>query len=284
MSSTRQFHRCLSTVSTDSTRHHMLVAELRKRLREGGYLRKCSGSDARLVDNDDSLLLAFVQAFDGDLDVVLAVVLEWLKWRQHFDVEHLSILSLKPALDRSLMYIHGSDVEGNPILWLQMREHFPGDKTSEQLFVYWLERHYFASHGAALCLLIDMSGCSLKNMDFDLFKFILHALKFYYPLCVQDIIIFDSPSILNASWKVIRSWLGAGHPQIHQVGREAVRQYIHTNSLPVHMGGHDEWGFSMEELASCVPQRLTPDRNAMLEILDDEDEPRPDLDSFPVKR
>ncbi|CAJ0942176.1 unnamed protein product, partial [Mesorhabditis belari] len=281
----RQFHRCLSTVSTDSTRYIVSVSEIRKRLREEGHLRKCSPSDIHLIDSEDVLLFSFLHAFDGDVDVVFAVVLEWLKWRHQFDVEHLSMLSLKPLFDRRFMYVHGKDVEGNPILWIQMREHRPGDRVSEQLFVYWLERHYFATRGSPLTLVVDMTGCSVKNMDFDLFKFILHALKFYYPLCVQDIIIFDSPSILNASWKVIRSWLGAGHPQIHQVARESVQQYIPYTNLPVHMGGLDEWTFSMEELARCVPQKLSPMRESLAELLDD-DQPdtRPDLDSFPVKR
>lgn len=38
--------------------------------------------------------------------------------------------------------------------------------------------------------------------DFNIFKFMLHALKYYYPSIVQDMLVFESPTMLNASWRV----------------------------------------------------------------------------------
>ncbi|KHJ76437.1 hypothetical protein OESDEN_23943 [Oesophagostomum dentatum] len=53
-----------------------------------------------------------------------------------------------------------------------------------------------------LTILIDMSSASMKNMDFNIFKFMLHALKYYYPSVVHDMVVFESPPMLSASWRV----------------------------------------------------------------------------------
>ena len=52
-----------------------------------GHLRRCSPSDFHLVQSADWWLNAFLLAYDYDIDVAYAVVLECLKWRHNFDVE-----------------------------------------------------------------------------------------------------------------------------------------------------------------------------------------------------
>ncbi|KAK6010099.1 hypothetical protein OSTOST_24908 [Ostertagia ostertagi] len=88
-----------------------------------------------------------------------------------------------------------------------------------------------------LTIVVDMTGTSMKNMDLKIFKFILHAVKYYYPNTVHDMIIFESPPIFNASWKVVKSWLDPAHPQIHHVTKEGIAQFIDSKYLPHHMGG-----------------------------------------------
>lgn len=40
-----------------------------------------------MIEKEDFVIVSFLAAFDGDADVVYAVLLECLKWRQQFDVE-----------------------------------------------------------------------------------------------------------------------------------------------------------------------------------------------------
>ncbi|GMR41865.1 hypothetical protein PMAYCL1PPCAC_12060 [Pristionchus mayeri] len=271
--------RRLSTVSNDSARLAISISELRSRL-DKELLRKCSPSDCHRLLREEWWLSTFLLCYSNDVDVCLAVVTQCLKWRISFQVEYIGLLSIKHLLDRKMIYIHGFDVERNPVLWIRMREHTNGDRDTEKALIFWIERHYMESRGAPFSILIDMIGTTLVNLDYDLFKFMLHSLKYYYPNCAQDLLIFESPSMLSASWKIIRTWLDIGHPQLTLVNRDSITRFIHPRFLPDHMGGEDPWEFSMEEIARCIPSRAL-NEEIIYENGIDKDEK---MGAFPNKR
>ena len=66
--------------------------------------------------------------------------------------------------------------------------------------------------GEPMTIFFDMTDCKARNMvktkdsriivqDMDIFKFMLKLIKYYYPSSVRDILVYNSPSILNAPWK-----------------------------------------------------------------------------------
>ncbi len=70
-------------------------------------------------------------------------------------------------------------------------------------------------------------------------KFLLHCLKFYYPKTLAYLLVYDIPFILNAAWKLIKSWLDpAAQKMIIFVGKTTIQQYIAVDNLPKHMGGN----------------------------------------------
>uniref|UniRef100_A0A1I7XQU6 CRAL-TRIO domain-containing protein n=1 Tax=Heterorhabditis bacteriophora TaxID=37862 RepID=A0A1I7XQU6_HETBA len=140
MSTTRSLRRC-SSISTESTTNSLSIQELRNRI----FL-----SDLHRIKNEDWWLDAFLQSYDYDVDITFAVIAECIRWRNNFNVENISILALKPLLDRQLMYIHGHDVEGNSILFINFIHYKNGDSGFENLFVFWIERHYMETKGAQL--------------------------------------------------------------------------------------------------------------------------------------
>ncbi|KJH46817.1 MSP domain protein [Dictyocaulus viviparus] len=165
------------------------------------------------------------------------------------------------------------------LLWINFAQYRPGDTGFENVFVFWLERHTMETKGTPLTILLDMSGTSMKNMDFNIFKFIFHVLKYYYPDIVHDMIVFESPPILNASWKVdilrflysfikismkefliqkicvkiMKSWLDPAHPQIHFLTKDTITRHVDKKNLPPHMGGEDNFKFTMDDLVKCLP-------------------------------
>ncbi|VDM51598.1 unnamed protein product [Angiostrongylus costaricensis] len=62
-----------------------------------------------------------------------------------------------------------------------------------------------------------------------------------------------SPSMLSASWKVVKSWLDPSHPQLHHVTKETMSQFVDSRNVPLHMGGEDHFKFTMDDLAKCLP-------------------------------
>ena len=51
----------------------------------------------------------------NDEDVAFAVVMECLRWRVTFDIECISLLSLKELLDKQLIYLYGKDLNHTDI-------------------------------------------------------------------------------------------------------------------------------------------------------------------------
>ncbi|KAL6728073.1 hypothetical protein Aduo_009882 [Ancylostoma duodenale] len=239
--------------ASQGTMESKAMQDLRARILEDKLSRKCSAEDLKRLKSEDWWLSTFLRAHNYDVDVTYAVIAECVQWRNNFQVENISILGIKPLLDRQVVYLHGKDLSDFSILWINLAQYRPGDTGFENVFVFWLERHTMETKGQPLIILLDMTSTSMKNMDFNIFKFMLHALKYYYPSIVQDMLVFESPTMLNASWRVVKSWLDPAHPQIHQVTRQSISQFVDSKYLPVHMGGEDTFKFTMDDLAKCLP-------------------------------
>ncbi|VDM26251.1 unnamed protein product [Toxocara canis] len=69
-------------------------------------------------------------------------------------------------------------------------------------------------------------------------KFLLRAFKYYYPCCLASLLVFENPTVLNASWKLVRSWMDAEMQHIfHHVTRASLPDLVPFECLPLHMGG-----------------------------------------------
>ncbi|CAI2348155.1 unnamed protein product [Caenorhabditis sp. 36 PRJEB53466] len=263
IANSRIFRRRSSTF-TDPT-NVLAIHELRSRiLQDPAATVKHSPEDIHRIRHEDWWLDRFLNSVNYDVDIAYAIILECLKWRRNFEVDRISLLSLKPLLDNQLMYLHEKDLQNRHILWIMMSKYKNGDDGFEKLFTFWMERHYMEYSGCQLLtVFIDMSGTGLKNMSFDAMKFIIHSSKYYYPNAIDAILIFENPSILNASWKVIGSWLESSaatqrHDLLTFVTKLSVTHYVPKSHLLEHQGGTDTFKFTMDELAKCLPPPPPP--------------------------
>ncbi|VDM10627.1 unnamed protein product [Wuchereria bancrofti] len=242
-----------------------LLQVLRKRLRkkmltQSIAVAKVSKNDLNRIFTEDWWPLSFLLAYHYDVDVTYSVIVECLKWRRSFCVDsktvYISLLELKPLLDRGLAYIHGKDCNGSSILWINMRQHVIGQQNSDKLIIYWLERHTMELQAAPITLLFDMSLCCLQNMDLDLIKFIIRSCKYYYPNCLTSLLIFENPGLLKASWILLRTWMSPEMQRLLQyVKRSSLSAHVPLPYIPKRYGGQDNFMFTMDELARCIPLR-----------------------------
>lgn len=226
---------------------------LRQRFRKFNGETKVKKTDLNRIFAEDWWPRAFLSAYHNDVDVTYAVIIECLKWRNSFGVNNISLLELKPLLDKGLAYIHGKDCNGSSILWINMRQHIIGQRNTDKLIIYWLERHTMELQAAPITMLFDMSSCSLQNMDLDLIKFILRSCKYYYPSSLTSLLIFETPSLLKASWMLLRTWMSPEMQHLlQQVERSSLSGFIPSLYIPVHYGGKDNFVFKIDHLASCM--------------------------------
>lgn len=90
-----------------------------------------------------------------------------------------------------------------------------------------------------------MAEAGLSNMDMEFTKYLIGLFKSYYPNFLNLIIIFEMPWVLNAAFKIIKSWLPAkAIPKIKFVNKSNLKEYVDPNIALKSWGGKSEYTFT----------------------------------------
>ncbi|CAO3565329.1 unnamed protein product [Mortierella alpina] len=173
-------------------------------------------------DNPDIFMLRFLRARKWNIINSSIMLLKALKWRVDEDV-----LDLKSKSDKELdgmfpdfikqmelgkFYMHGADKGDQPVTYLNVRMHHPGDqspRTLEKLIVYIMEtvRTLVKPPCEKASLVFDLTGFSLSNVDFSLVRYLLQIFEAHYPEHLGLVYIHGMPFFFWGVWKVIEPWL-----------------------------------------------------------------------------
>ncbi|CAD5223134.1 unnamed protein product [Bursaphelenchus xylophilus] len=229
------------------------LQELRARILRHTNYSKFHQADIRRAETCDWWLLSFLQSRNYDLDVASAVFFESLKWRQGFGVHSIGLLELKTALENNFVYFHGNDNDGNRLLWINFDKNDGNDKLNQRLLVFWLERHCVDTENQPISIFMNFSTATAQTMDLNFIKFVFHCIRYYFPGCCRRIYAHDVPLRLCANWRVIKQYIEAVDSEMAgntvQTAGRTVGTYIPLRYIPKFMGGHDEFRFTMSDLA-----------------------------------
>lgn len=99
-------------------------------------------------------------------------------------------------------------------------------------------------NGNQISLFFDMSESGLSNLDMELIKYLIGLFKTYYPNFLNYIIIFEMPWVLNAAFKVIKTWLPAkAIPKIKNVNKSTLKDHVDPNDALICWGGNNDYIF-----------------------------------------
>ncbi|KAF9099036.1 hypothetical protein BGX27_000671 [Mortierella sp. AM989] len=178
--------------------------------------------DNAMGDHPDALLLRFVRARKWNVINSLNMLFKAFKWRLDEDIasvkystdEQLDAQNPKffDQLESGKFYIHGTDVDGRIVAYLNVRLHFASAqpaKTLERLAVYVIEcGRVLVQHPVeTVCLVFDLNGLGIANMDLNMVKYLITIFEAYYPESLGRIIIHGAPFIFWGFWKIIAPWL-----------------------------------------------------------------------------
>ena len=80
---------------------------------------------------------------------------------------------------------------------------------------------------------MDCKGSGLKNADTDFMKFAYTVLNDYYPGLVNAGLVYKLPKMLEAVYKVVRSWLNEEQEKYcYLIGKKNINEYVAINELP----------------------------------------------------
>ncbi|KAK5805588.1 CRAL-TRIO domain-containing protein [Linnemannia elongata] len=218
--------------------------------------------DNAMGDHPDSLLLRFIRARKWNTVNALNMLFKAFKWRLDEDIPSIkyssddSLNEQNPKffeqLEMGKFYINGTDKDNRIVAYLNVRLHHPGDqpaKTLEKLTIYVMEcgRVLLEHPVETVCLVFDLTGFGLSNMDFNMVKYLVTVFEAYYPESLGRIIIHGAPFVFWGVWKVIEPWLDpvvASKVRFTRKDQDLL-EFIPANHLPTqYKGGLNKFKYS----------------------------------------
>ncbi|KAI7907545.1 CRAL-TRIO domain-containing protein [Cokeromyces recurvatus] len=178
------------------------------------------------TDNPDAVILRFLRARKWDLDAAYNMLVNTLRWRLVMRLDDILALGenglrdelnqLKPKLGDCFItqlnsgkaYLGGPDKAGRGICFINVCLHHKEDQPMEiikLLTMYIMETSRVVVHQPveAACIVFNMEGFTLKNMDFDFVKFLLTCFEAYYPETLGSCLIHKAPWVFSTIWHLI---------------------------------------------------------------------------------
>ncbi|KFG81004.1 CRAL/TRIO domain protein [Metarhizium anisopliae] len=224
-------------------------------------------------EHPDTLILRFLRARKWDINKALMMMFKAMNWR-HVDFkvdedimpngEAGAVADEKAAktLGRDFMkqirmgksFLHGTDRHGRPICIVRARLHKASDQCVESIeryTTYLIETARFVLNPPieTACLIFDMSGFSLANMDYVPVKFIIMCFEANYPESLGVVLIHNAPWVFKGIWRIIHGWLDPViAAKVHfTYGRKDLEEFIAPEQLIKELDGDEDWAYEYKE-------------------------------------
>ncbi|KAL4729649.1 phosphatidylinositol transfer protein csr1 [Fusarium chlamydosporum] len=227
-------------------------------------------------DHPDALVLRFLRARKWDVEKALVMLVATMNWRHNdmkvdddimkngdaFAVEDEKTDSPTKQVSADMMkqlrmgksFLHGTDKQGRPICVVRVRLHKAGQECEESLekyTVYIIEtaRMTLEPPVDTACIVFDMTGFSMANMDYTPVKFMIKCFEANYPESLGAVLVHKAPWLFQGIWKVIRGWLDpVVAAKVHFTNNRAeLEEFIAPNHLIKELEGDENWEYKYVE-------------------------------------
>jgi hypothetical protein len=167
-----------------------------------------------LADHPDVLVLRFLRARKWDVEKAITMLVSAVNWRHEQRIDDdiirkgdsIGVAKEQSADEKSFMaqyhsgkaYVRGSDNEGRPVFIIKVRLHDPKLQSPESMETFVL--HNIETMMAMMrhpsektCLIFDLTGFGLKNMDFHVVKFLIQVFEARYPEYLGVVLVHNAP-------------------------------------------------------------------------------------------
>ncbi|XP_069671502.1 motile sperm domain-containing protein 2-like [Periplaneta americana] len=241
-------------------------------------------ADLNRVKNSEDWLRRFLLHTELDMQLALQLLWEACEWRKKFGTNDINESNVRlEYLQDGSFFAHNKDKDGKILLIFKSKKHVKGQRDMEDLkrcVVYWFERLERVGNGNQISIFFDMADTGMSNMDMDFTKYLIGLFKQYYPDFLNYILVFEMPWILNAAFKIIKSWLPAKAVQkIKFVNKSNLKDYVEPDQALKCWGGLDDYTFTfVPEQRAVVPNDRLDDSKKKVHFADGS----PSVESYPT--
>ncbi|KAE9369605.1 CRAL/TRIO domain-containing protein [Stipitochalara longipes BDJ] len=228
-------------------------------------------------DHPDALLLRFLRARKWDVEKALVMMVSTMRWRSadvHVDDDimkngELSSLEAANGSDHAKRrlgedflaqmrlgksFLHGVDKNGRPMCFVRVKLHKQGEQSEESLerytvFVIESARMVLQPPVDTACVVFDMTGFSMANMDYAPVKFMIKCFEANYPESLGVVLVHKAPWIFQGIWKIIKGWLDpVVASKVHFTNNvEEMEAYVPKPQIIHELGGAEDWTYQYIE-------------------------------------
>ncbi|KAH7129322.1 CRAL-TRIO domain-containing protein [Dactylonectria estremocensis] len=227
-------------------------------------------------DHPDALVLRFLRARKWDVEKALVMLVSTMNWRHSemhvdddimkngdgFAIEDAKSGSPTKQISQDVLaqlrmgksFLHGTDKSGRPICVVRVRLHKQGEQCEaslERYTVYIIEtaRMVLQPPVDTACVVFDMTGFSMANMDYTPVKFMIKCFEANYPESLGAVLVHKAPWVFQGIWKIIRGWLDpVVASKVHFTNNRAeLEEFIEPNHIMKELEGDEDWEYKYIE-------------------------------------
>ncbi|KAH8415683.1 hypothetical protein KR222_008664 [Zaprionus bogoriensis] len=205
-------------------------------------------SDLARIRDSDVWIEQLLEAYKLDLEKTITRLWENCEWRQSFGTNDINETNVnQDYLHDGEVYVHNQDKDGMPLLIVTLSKHSKNKSQEElmRLIVYWVERvHREHNYQKKITLFMDMTGSGLSNLDLDFIKRIIGLFETKYPNAPNYIVVHELPFLLNAAFKIVKSFMPAEALEILRVTtKKDINEYVDKDNCLKTWGGNDDYSY-----------------------------------------
>ena len=156
--------------------------------------------------------LRFLRDKRKNVPLALEAMKKHAHWRLDNDVDNITAESVDSELRKKVLFQHGVDRSGRPVLYGIARYHDASHRdveTLKRMIIYNLETAMKLANPdeQRLTIVADLSQFSLRNMDYEITRAAVSILQANYPETMHVTLVCNAPFIFNACYSIIRPWL-----------------------------------------------------------------------------
>ena len=193
---------------------------------------------------------------DYDLERTAKHIQDGQLWRQ--TMFPLAAMPYSRTQKESLLYCHGYDHQGRPLLIFTPRLNDPKNRNLEELFrfvIYMLEVAIkrLPSHLVQVTVLVNRETLGMKlEPDFEFFRRINEVITKFYPVRIRRMLFYPVSTALRGIWRAITAVVhGRSVRHMRLIDSLAeLKEYIPDEYIPAELGGSCTYQFDMKDFPS----------------------------------
>ncbi|XP_054157655.1 motile sperm domain-containing protein 2-like [Oppia nitens] len=198
--------------------------------------------DVERIKEDDWYVQRFLLRNKRQIEPSLEMLKNCMRWRHELQIPVLKETDFPQEFYKiGGVFSYCKDRDGNGMIYMRIKLHrkIPElDLALKQFVIYTMNKVDVEVNGNGMAIVFDCKDAGVSNVDMDMLWFLISSMNKYYPKGLSYILVYELPWILNAVWKIAKSWIPEEQRKLIKfANKDDIENYVDKQNLPDFLGG-----------------------------------------------